>query len=132
MAAARTVLLLLGCASVAWCDDGCWSSFREATTEECPGEFDTVYACDSDGLSVGDLCESDGECGLSTSLEARRLSSPELPRRTLDVLSLWLDTSMAHAQGIAPGSRRPRAPGDAAPTGPVKSGSLGRLGSFVK
>ena len=69
MAAARTVLLLLGCASVAWCDDGCWSSFREATTDECPGEFDTVYACDSDGLSVGDLCESDGECGLSTSLD---------------------------------------------------------------
>ncbi|KAH8077208.1 hypothetical protein JL720_10173 [Aureococcus anophagefferens] len=45
------------------------SSFREATTDECPGEFDTVYACDSDGLSVGDLCESDGECGLSTSLD---------------------------------------------------------------
>ncbi|KAK7232024.1 hypothetical protein SO694_00031046 [Aureococcus anophagefferens] len=69
MAAARAALLLLGCAAVARCDDGCWSSFREATTEECPGEFDTVYACDSDGLSVGDLCESDGECGLSTSLD---------------------------------------------------------------
>ncbi|EGB06987.1 hypothetical protein AURANDRAFT_65212 [Aureococcus anophagefferens] len=69
MAAARAALLLLGCAAVARCDDGCWSSFREATTDECPGEFDTVYACDSDGLSVGDLCESDGECGLSTSLD---------------------------------------------------------------
>ena len=69
MATRRSLTLLVCVVSRGLADDGCLNNFREATTSECPGEDEYVPGCDSDGLVVGDLCESDGECGLSTSLD---------------------------------------------------------------
>ena len=41
---------------------------REATSDECPDDAD-LAPCSTIGLEVGDLCESDGECGLDHDLD---------------------------------------------------------------
>ena len=43
-------------------------SLRPASSSECPSNLD-IGNCESGGLSGGDLCEGDGECGTNTQLD---------------------------------------------------------------
>jgi len=43
-------------------------SLRPASSSECPSNLD-IGNCESGGLSGGDLCEADGECGTNTQLD---------------------------------------------------------------